>query len=87
MKEIQNNLAEKRKKRETYNKRSFANIRNSIQESLSKRAMTLSELAVDTKLHPQTAKRHILWLQQLGEVSNYSLKFQGQEKRLWKLNK
>lgn len=73
--------------RRDFGKRSFAELRNGIQASLKKRAMTAHEISEDNGMHRVTVMRHLEWLETIGEVSSYVIRFQGQERKLWKLNK
>jgi len=83
----ESNTPTRKSKRQDFGKRTHAEIRNSIQASLKKRAMGIVELANDNNMHPETVKRHLAWLEEIGEVSQWTVKWQGKEKTLWKLNR
>ena len=66
-------------------KRSFAEIRNSIQESLSKRPMNIHELSVDTQVNRKTIEKHLLYLEDIGIAKKVLFNMRNGERVLWKL--
>ena len=68
-------------------RRKYAELRNSVQQSLAKRPMTIHELCVDTGASRSAIKKQIEWLAQLGIVKRYNITFRDPEKMLWELTK
>jgi len=66
-------------------KKSFAEIRNAIQESLSKRPMNIHELSVDTKTNRKTIEKHLLYLEDIGVVKKALFNLRNGERILWKV--
>jgi predicted transcriptional regulator len=66
-------------------KKSFAEIRNSIQESLTKRPMNIHEISRDTGINPKTVKKHLFYLEDIGIVRESEFNLRTGEMKLWEL--
>jgi len=68
-------------------RRKHHEIRNEIQEALSKRPMACYEISQDIDATLETVRRHVKYLRKIGVVQKSSFKIRDEEEELWTLTK